>query len=249
MAAAATRLSASPLAFPGNAGPALRGIPYAARVSSDLSVDDLLTQTRTVRKRLDLERPVPRDVIETCLEIALQAPNGSNHQQWRWIVLDDRATIERAAEIYRAAMQGYSADIAAGRERYLQGGLRHAEIGDSVAHLRDNLHRVPALLIPTQADRFGVHREGDESTYHQASLWGSILPAVWSFMLALRSRGLGSAWTTIHLRREREMAELLGVPYETHVQAGLFPIAYTLGSDFRRAARHPLSEVLSYNHW
>ena len=222
---------------------------YNTGVILDLSIDALLTTTRTIRKRLDLERPVERGVIEECLELALQAPNGSNHQQWRWIVLDDRATIERAAAIYRAAMDQYSADIAAGREQYLTGGSRAEQIGESVAHLKTNLHRVPALLVPTLADRFGVHRKGTSTTYHDASQWGSILPAVWNFMLALRSRGVGSAWTTIHLLREREMAELLGIPYETHVQAGLFPIAYTIGTQFRRAARQPVSEVLSYNGW
>lgn len=215
----------------------------------ELSTDALLTTTRTVRKRLDLTRPVPRSVIEECLELALQAPNGSNHQQWRWIVVDDRGIIERAAAIYGAAMEQYSEDIAAGREQYLRGGDRAEQIGASVAYLRENMHRVPALLVPTLADRFGVHRKGTSTTYHSASQWGSIVPAVWSFMLALRSRGLGSAWTTIHLLREREMAELLGIPYETHVQAGLFPIAYTLGTDFKRASRQPLAEVLRYNAW
>lgn len=215
----------------------------------DLSIDDLLSTTRSVRKRLDLERPVPRALIEECLELALQAPNGSNHQQWRFLVLDDRNTIERAAAIYAAAMSQYTEDIDAGREKYLRGGQRAEQIGASVAYLRDNLHRVPALLIPTLQDRFEVHRTGRSTTYHQASQWGSIAPAIWSFMLALRSRGLGSAWTTIHLLREREMALLLGIPYETHVQAGLFPIAYTLGTEFRRAARQPLREVLRYNAW
>jgi nitroreductase len=226
-----------------------RRLLYIGSVPLDLSIDDLLTTTRSVRKRLDLERPVERAVIEECLDVALQAPNGSNHQQWRWIVVDDRETISRAAAIYLAAMEQYSADIAAGREQYLQGGSRAQEIGESVAHLKANLQRVPALLVPTLADRFGVQRGGPRTTYHDASQWGSILPAVWSFMLALRSRGLGSAWTTIHLLREREMAELLGIPYETHLQAGLFPIAYTIGTEFRRAARLPVGEVIRYNGW
>jgi len=216
----------------------------------DLSIDELLTTTRSVRKRLDLERPVERAVIEECLDLALQAPNGSNHQQWRFIVLDDRETIERAAEIYRAAIDSYTADIDAGREQYLRNDSPGAKrMGESVAHLRANLHRVPALLVPTLKDRFGVIRARKSTTYHDASQWASIAPAVWSFMLALRSRGLGSAWTTIHLRHERQMADLLGIPYETHIQAGLFPIAYTIGSAFRRAPRQPLSEVLRYNRW
>jgi nitroreductase len=146
-------------------------------------------------------------------------------------------------------MEQYSADIEAGKEKYLRGGQRSEQIAESVAHLRENMHRVPALLVPTLQDRFEVHRRGASTTYHAASQWGSIAPAIWSFMLALRSRGLGSAWTTIHLLREREMADLLGIPYETHVQAGLFPIAYTIGTEFRRAARQPLRDVLRYNTW
>ena len=215
----------------------------------DLSHDELLTTTRSVRRRLDLERPVSRSVLEECLALALQAPNGSNHQQWRFLIVDDREVIGRVAEVYRGAMAQYTADIEAGREVYLRGGQRAEEIGASVGHLRDHLHEVPALLIPTLKDRFEVIRAGKSAIYHDASQWGSILPAVWSFMLALRSRGLGSAWTTIHLLREREMAELLGIPYATHIQAGLFPIAYTVGTEFRRAARQPVSAVLRYNAW
>ena len=190
----------------------------------DLSTDEVLTITRTVRKRLDLDRPVERSVIETCLALALQAPNGSNHQQWRWIVLDDREKVARAAEIYGAAMEQYTADIAAGREQYLRGGEGAEQIGASVAHLKENMHRVPALLIPTLEDRFGVHRKRSGGTFHEASQWGSILPAVWSFMLALRARGLGSAWTTGHLWREQELAKLLDIPAH-YTQVGLFPIA------------------------
>jgi nitroreductase len=216
----------------------------------DLTIDELLTTTRTVRKRLDLERPVQRPVIEECLELALQAPNGSNHQQWRFVVIDDRATIERAAEIYRAAIDAYAEDIAAGREQYLrEEGPRAERLAESTVHLRDHLHRVPALLVPILKDRFGVIRAGRSTVYYDASQWASIVPAIWSFMLALRSRGLGSAWTTIHLRREEEMADLLGIPYPTHIQAGLFPIAYTRGTRFRRAPRLPLREVLRYNAW
>ena len=215
----------------------------------DLTIDEVLTTTRAVRKRLDLERPVERSVIEECLELALQAPTGSNQQQWHWIVLDDAEVIGQAAEIYRAAMAQYSDDIAAGREHYERQTVRAEQMSESVAYLRDNLHRVPALLIPVLGDRFGVLRSGPAQTFHHASQWGSIVPAVWSFMLALRTRGLGSAWTTIHLHREQEMADLLGIPYDTHIQAGLFPIAYTRGTTFRPAPRHPAHEVTAYNHW
>lgn len=215
----------------------------------NLPVDEVLTTTRAVRKRLDLERPVDRAVIEECLELALQAPTGSNQQRWRWIVLDDPETIGQASEIYRAAMAQYSADIAAGREHYERQTVRAEQMSESVAYLRDNMHRVPALLIPVLADRFGVLRSNQAQTFHHASQWGSIVPAVWSFMLALRNRGMGSAWTTIHLHREQEMADLLGIPYDTHIQAGLFPVAYTIGTTFRPAPRHPAHEVTAYNRW
>jgi len=111
-------------------------------------------------------------------------------------------------------------------------------------YLRDNLERVPVLVIPTLRGRLD-----GEDIFYQASLWGSILPAVWSFMLALRARGLGSAWTTIHLHREREMAELLRIPFDQYTQAGLFPVAYTLGTDFKAGDRALSESAVRWNHW
>jgi nitroreductase len=113
---------------------------------------------------------------------------------------------------------------------------------ESVFWLRQHFHEVPVLVVPTVAGR-----TDDASIFKQASRWGSIIPAIWSFMLALRSRGLGSAWTTLHLHREREAADLLGVPYERYMQAGLFPVAYTLGTQFKRASRAPAAEVIGWN--
>jgi nitroreductase len=161
----------------------------------NLSVDDVLTTTRAVRNRLDLDRPVPRSVLEECLDLALQAPNGSNKNVWRWIIVDDPVMIGKLAAEYRAAM--------------------------------------------------GILWDGQATG--QASMWGSILQAVWSFMLALRERGLGSAWTTVSLRREKEIAQLLGIPHDQYTQVGLFPIAYTIGTEFKRAWRKPVDEVLTYN--
>ncbi|MYL10323.1 MAG: nitroreductase, partial [Acidimicrobiia bacterium] len=119
----------------------------------DLTIDEVLTTTRAVRKRLDLERPVERAVIEECLDLALQAPTGSNQQRWHWIVLDDPEVIGQASEIYRAAMAQYSADIAAGREQYERQTVRAEQMSESVAYLRDNMHRLPAMLIPVLVDR------------------------------------------------------------------------------------------------
>jgi len=212
-----------------------------------LAFDEVLTTTRAVRKRLDLERPVPREVVEECLDLALQAPNGSNSQPWRWVLVDDLEVRRKLAGIYVAAMDDYVNRPRTGRaagDKVDYSTDDAQRIGASVYYLREHLHDVPVLVVPVVANR--TDREGS-SLFYQASIWGSILPAVWSFMLALRSRGLGSAWTTLHLHREREAAELLGIPHETHMQAGLFPVAYTIGDHFARAKRAPVSEVASWN--
>jgi nitroreductase len=206
--------------------------------------DELLTTTRAVRKRLDLERPVARELVEECLQLAFQAPNGSNRQTWRWIVVDDRATRAAMADIYRAAMDGYIARERDPNEPPADDSPAAQRTTSSVMHLREHLQDVPVLLVPTIAGRL----EGAD-TFQQASVWGSVIPAVWSFMLALRSRGLGSAWTTIHLHREREMAELLGIPYGRATQVGLFPVAYTIGSDFKPGDRSKSGGVVRWNSW
>lgn len=215
--------------------------------SVGLSIDELLRTTRSVRKRLDFDRPVSRRVVEECLSLALQAPNGSNQQYWQWVIVDDPAVRIEVARIYRAGMEHHLEELAKGASAYQQidySGEAEQRMAASVSYLCDNLHRVPVLVIPTIAGRMD-----QAGVFKQASLWGSILPATWSFMLALRSRGLGSAWTTIHLNKEREMAELLGIPYEKRTQAGLFPVAYTLGTDFKPAPRRPLEDVVHWNHW
>ena len=210
----------------------------------DLTPDQVLTTTRSVRRRLDFDRPVPRGLIEECLEIAFQAPNGSNMNTWHWVVVDDPKQVEAVAAVYNGGLDDYVASLGdAVGENYAGATIPRAKlIGESVTHLRENIHRSPALLIPLFAGR----TEGAGS-FFQASLWGSVIQATWSFMLALRARGLGSAWTTGHLFREKEMAQLLGIPIEAYTQVGLFPIAYTIGTDFRPAYRKPLSEVVSWN--
>jgi nitroreductase len=207
----------------------------------NLDPDTLLTTTRAVRKRLDFERKVPRALIEECLQIAFQAPNGGNMNSWRWIVIDDPALIAKAADIYNGGLDDYIAGLA--KVGGYPGAQVHraGEIGTSVAYLRENFHRCPALLLPLAAGR----TEGAD-LFNQGSTWGSIVQAVWSFMLALRARGLGSAWTTGHLMRADDMAALLGVP-KHYTQVGLFPIAYTLGTDFKPAHRKPTTEVIGWN--
>jgi nitroreductase len=205
------------------------------------ATDALLTTTRAVRRRLDLDRPVERAVVEECARLAFQAPTGGNSQGWGWVFVDDPLTKERMAEIYRA---GFADHANRDKEDESPPYASNPRMTQSVRYLAENIQRVPVLLVPT-IDR----RYGRVSTFQQASRWGSILPAVWSLMLALRSRGLGSAWTTIHLYREAEMAELLGIPYPENSQAGLFPIAYTTGTGFRAADRELSEKRIFWNRW
>ena len=209
----------------------------------DLTVDEVLTTTRAVRRRLDTTRPVPRALIEECLELALQAPNGSNRNTWRWIIVDDPALIAKLADEYKAAM-GRLNDGTMPTPNPIGTSERDQKILESAHALVEKLPHMPAILIPLMPGR----PDGTD-VVTQASMWGSIVQAVWSFMLALRARGLGSIWATVTSRREKEIAALLGIPYEEYTQVGFFPIAYTIGTDFKRAWRKPVSEVLSYNRF
>jgi nitroreductase len=210
----------------------------------DLTPDQLLTTTRTVRKRLDLDRPVPLSLVRECLEIALQAPSGSNRQTWHWVVVTDPDQRAAIGEYYRRAVADYLASgHAAGRLFADDPGRApvQARVGDSVAYLGEHMADVPVLLIP-------CIRAASLPAGNQAGLWGSILPAVWSYMLAARARGLGTAWTTLHLNYEAEIDQLLGLPDDIH-QAVLVPTAFTVGTDFRPAARQPLADVLHLDRW
>ena len=212
----------------------------------NLSADDVLLTTRSVRKRLDFDKPVDRALVEECLEIALQAPTGSNTQGWHWIVVEDDAKKKALADIYRKNFEIYAS--MPGRE-YESGdtrGERMELVRDSAWYLAENFHRSPLLLIPAIEGRLD-----NLPSFATASVWGSLLPAVWSFMLAARERGLGSAWTTIHLMNggEEEAAKILGIPHDQISQAGLFPIAYTIGTDFKPAKREPLAKSLHWDAW
>ena len=208
-----------------------------------LTPDELLTTTRAVRKRLDLERPVPRAVIEECIEIALQAPSGSNRQAWQWIPVDDPDTKVRIAELYREVFDSYqprSSGYVAGDTR----AERRDAVTASSVHLRDHLPEVPVLLVVYQEGRVEALPPGSHPGF-----WGSVVPAIWSFMLAARARGLGSVWTTMTCRKEQEMADLLGVRHEEFTQIGLFPVAYTIGTDFKSAPRLDPASVIHWNRW
>jgi nitroreductase len=214
-------------------------------MTAHLTPDELLTTTRSVRRRLDFDRPVPRAVVEECIAIALQAPTGSNRQHWHFVCVDDPEAKRAIAELYG---RGFDAYINLPGPAYPEGdprARRQEAVRRSAIYLRENLHRAPVMVIPCGWGRLPANAD----VAMQAGYWGSILPAAWSFMLALRARGLGSAWTTLHLPHEREVAEVLGIPYERVTQAGLFPVAYTIGTDFKPASRIPVEEVVHWNVW
>jgi nitroreductase len=209
------------------------------------TVDHLLTTTRSVRKRLDFSRPVPAALVQRCIEIALQAPTGSNAQGWAFVVVTDAAKRRALADLYRQAFQFYveNPDF---RATYAAEDLRAKQmprILDSATHLAAHLHEAPVHVIPCVRSR--VEQAG---VVGQASVYGSILPAAWSFMLAARARGLGSAWTTLHLVFEKEAAQILGIPDDV-TQTALLPVAYFTGSDFKPARRVDPERVVHWDAW
>jgi len=204
--------------------------------------DRLLSTTRAVRKRLDLDRTVEREVVLDCLRLAIQAPSGSNLQRWRWLVVDNPEKKAGLADIYRKSFEPYfelTKQMVAS-----VGGDTENPIIQSSEYLATHLQDVPVLVIPCWLDRLPEQ----PSTADVAGMFGSIVPAVWNFMLALRSRGLGSTFTTLHLNDEAEAGRLLGIP-DTVTQIALLPVAYTKGQTFKPAARRPIDEITYINGW
>lgn len=209
------------------------------------SIDRVLTTTRTVRRRLDLARPVPLSVIEECLALALQAPTAGAGEGWHFVVVTDVAKRRALGDIYRKARVWYHAHppafLSAWKDKAQPDGL--ARMRTSGDHLAEHLQDVPALIVACAEGR--VERG---TVFEQATFYGSILPAVWSLMLALRARGLGAAWTTDHLIHEDEAARVLGIPADV-TQAVLLAVGYYTGDDFKPAARRPVGEVIHREGW
>jgi len=215
-----------------------------------LSAEEMLTTTRSVRKRLDFSRPVEPEVIRECLELALQAPTGANSQGWHFVVVTDQEQRKALGIIYRKGYQLYREKTASvhplyeGRTLPREFAKTLKKVRDSSEYLAEHMHEAPVLLVPCIWGRVD-----DQPSVEQAGVWGSILPAVWSFMLAARLRGLGTSWTTVHLYFEKEAAEVLSIPYEKVTQAALIPVAYTLGNDFKPVSRLPLDSILHWDRW
>jgi nitroreductase len=203
------------------------------------SIDWVLTTTRTVRRRLDLERPVDINLVLDCLDVALQAPTGGDLQRWRWIIIADPAIKTQVRDVYVEAL-----DKASRGRRPTPGNSTGDRMLDDAWHLANQLHRVPVLVLACIEGRIRPHSTPAQA----AALYGSIYPAVWSLQLALRSRGLVSAMTTAHLERHEAMADVLGIP--DHVtQAALLPVAHLLGDDLHRARRRSVHEVAFADRW
>ncbi|HEU5327493.1 MAG: nitroreductase family protein [Thermomicrobiales bacterium] len=212
-----------------------------------LTLDELLTTTRAVRKRLDFARPVERAVLEECLTIAQQAPTGSNRQHWQFIVVTDPDKRAALADCYRRGWARYRDSPGyAGRAPQADAAraATQSRVAASAAYLADHMHEAPVLVVPCIRGR----TDGAPAAA-QAAAWGSILPAVWSFMLAARARGLGTVWTTLHLSFEEEAASVLGIPYAEVMQAALIPVAYTRGVQFQPGPREPLDTFVRWETW
>ncbi|MEU2021345.1 nitroreductase family protein [Streptomyces sp. NPDC016469] len=224
---------------------------------SDASGEELtgravLTTTRSVRRRLDLDRPVDPDAVERALEVALQAPNGSNDQPWHWVVVTDERRRAALAECYRLAAEPYLQAMRA----QAGGDAARLRLWEASRHLADHMRHVPVLVVPCMKagpedfeKRFSALGFGEPVGHVAHSVYyGSIWPAMWSAMLALRLEGLACAVTALHLGREAEAAALLNLPAGVR-QAGLLAVAHYHGDGFRPAPRRPLSHVLHRDTW
>ncbi len=211
-----------------------------------MDAQTVLTTTRSVRKRLDFDRPVPRELLLECLEVAVQAPTGSNSQGWQFVFVTEPEKKKVIGDLYRKSWYAYSSSRG---PRYAPEDLRRAQlpaVASSAQYLADRMNEIPAMVIPCIEGR--VDRPG-ATNQDIAGLYGSIMPAAWSFLLAARDRGLVGAWTSLHLKYEREVADLLGIPYDQYTQAALLTIGFSTGGEFKPATRIPLAAIAHWEKW
>ena len=213
-----------------------------------LTNDQLLTTTRAVRKRLDFEREVPDEAIRDCVQIAMQSPSGSNNMTMRFVVVKDPAKRAAIGEVYRECwglyeqLPSFAGAITKSTDAEQS---QQDRVVDSATYLSEHMGEAPALVIAcTESGRID-----GMPAMATASMMGNCLPAMWSFMLAARARGLGTAWTTIHLMKEREVADIVGIPFDQVQQACLSPLAYTKGTDFKQAMRPEPDTIIHWDTW
>jgi nitroreductase len=200
-------------------------------------VDEVLATTRAVRRRLDLHRPVDNQLLLDCIDLAEQAPTGGNLGSRRWIIVRDQAVKDRLGELYRDTALAF---MSAAAERLRGTGHAQEKVMTSAAFLAEHLAEVPAIVIPTIIGRHdGSSRPG---------LFDSVIQAAWSFCLALRARGLGTTWVTAALQDETRVKEILAIPAQM-TEVVLLPVAWTLGTDFHRAPRHPARQITFFDRF
>jgi len=218
-------------------------LPRVAVPSIDIdSVDIALSTTRSVRRRIAWERPVEREVIEQCIDVATQAPTGLSAEAWRFLILVDPERKARMAEIYRGAF----AELGAVRADYARRtGIEPPREKPAHRFLAERMHEMPALILVCSHGRPDAQAD---TVARQVGFYGSVLPAAWSLMVALRARGIGSTWTSLHLMRERETAAAFGIPDDV-TQTVLLPIGYTRDAVLRRATRKPAHQVTFWDDW
>ena len=211
--------------------------------------DALLSTTRAVRKRLDFSRPVPDDLIRECVDLAMQSPSGSNNMTMQFVVVRDQAIRQAIGEVYRQCYGIYTqldgVYVRSIDKGSTDGNAQQARVADSADFLGQHMGDAPALVIACTA---GARVDGVPAMM-AASMMGNVLPAMWSFMLAARARGLGTCWTTVHLMMEQQVAEIVGIPFDTVQQVCLSPLAYTVGTDFKAAGRPPADSIIHWDRW
>jgi nitroreductase len=214
----------------------------------DLTPDQLLTTTRAVRKRLDFSRPVPDDLVRECVATAFQSPSGSNNPTMQFVVVRDEAKRRAIGDVYRQcfaaykSMDGvYAGSIDKGSD---DANAQQQRVASSADYLGEHMGEAPVLVIACTAGR----TDGQPGMM-AASILGNVLPAMWSFMLAARVRGLGTCWTTLHLMQEQAIADIVGIPFEAVQQVCLSPLAYTNGTDFKPAVRPDPETIIHWDTW
>ncbi len=215
----------------------------------DLTPDQLLSTTRAVRKRLDFEKPVPDDVIRDCVRLAMQSPSGSNNMTMQFVVIRDEAKRAAIADIYRSCFAIYETldgvYVGSIKKETEAEQAQQDRVTDSAKYLAETMQHVPALVL---ACTTGGRLDGAPSIM-SASILGNVIPAMWSFMLAARARGLGTSWTTMSLMMEQAVADVVGIPFDEVQQVCLSPLAYTKGIDFKPAARPEPDTIIHWDTW
>jgi len=213
-----------------------------------LGPDELLTTTRAVRRRLDMSRPVPDDLVRECIEIAMQSPSGSNHMSMEFVVIRDSEKRRALGDLYRQCYEIYRG-LPGVYIRTIDKGdaasnAQQQRSADSADYLGEHMGDAPVLVIACVRGR----TDGMPAMV-TSSRMGNVLPAMWSFMLAARARGLGTCWTTVHLFMEQQAAELLGIPFDEVQQVCMSPVAFTAGTDFKPADRPPADSIIHWDGW